>query len=217
VQGYVGDIGLATDLPDPVRPPDGAPGGDVIIGVATNGPDPIDVFRPVSKRLASQVLSRLEHDLFEPESEAIDVARKRAEANGYVLKGPTPQLRRRVKIEIETLRAAVDHNRTTWVYLGGQKVYEYEPNTVDRLVVRLAAVVALPARGSLDVRWTDVYVLDDELYMAEIPLAIVEVEGRTCWIVQQDFEDGRGYVLAVPAKQIVGELATNCLPSPRER
>jgi hypothetical protein len=210
VRGYIGDIGLATDLPDPVRPPDGIPGGYAIVGVATNGPDPIDVFRPVSKRLASQVLSRLEQDLFEGESGAIDVAKKSAEANGYVLKGPTPQVRRRAKIEVETLVAAVDHNRTTWVYLGGQKVYE--PNTLDRLTVRLAAVVALPPRGSLDVRWTNLYVVMDGLYSADIPLAIVEVEGRTCWIVQQDFEDGRGYVLAVPAEKTVGELGTTCLP-----
>jgi len=209
VRGYVDDIGLSSDLANPVRPQDGTRGGYSIIGVATNGPDPIDVFRPVSKRLASQVLSRLEPVLVARESEAIEVARKRAEAEGYVLRVPTPQVRKRMKIEVETLRAAVDPHRTTWVYLEGQKVYE--PNSVN-LVVRLAALLALPPGGSLDVKWTGVYVPLDLLHVAAIPLAIVEVEGRTCWIVQQVFEDGREYVLAEAAEKMFGALASNCLP-----
>jgi hypothetical protein len=213
VRGYFGDVVLTTDFPDPVRQPDGIPGGYAIIGIATNAPDPIDVFRPVSKRLASQVLSRLEPELLRRESEAIEAERKRAEADGHVLRSPTPQIRKRMKIEVETLRAAVDRDRITWVYMEGQKVYAPDSGS---LVVRLAALLALPPRGSLDVKWTDVYVVN-ELYMATVPLAIVEVEGRKCWIVQQDFGDGRGYVLADPAQKIVDALAWHCLPPAPER
>jgi hypothetical protein len=207
VRDYFSDIGLATDFP-PVRQPPGIPGGYAILGVATNGPDPVDVFRPVSRRLASQVLSRLEQELLNRESEAIEAETKKAEADGYVLRSPTPQARKRMKIEVETLRAAVDRTRTTWVYLEGQKVYE--PDAA-RFVVRLAALLALPPNGSLEVKWTEVYVAG-ELYVAASPLAIVEVDGRTCWIVQQNYEDGRGYVLAEATDKMFAALDSNCLP-----
>ena len=57
-----------------------------------------------------------------------------------------------MKIEVETVRAAVDRNRTTWVYLEGKKVYQpnskvTHPNSVEGLDIRLAALLTLPPSG----------------------------------------------------------------------
>ena len=57
-----------------------------------------------------------------------------------------------MKIEVETLRAAVDRNRTTWVYLEGKKVYQpnskvTHPNSVEGLDIGLAALLTLPPSG----------------------------------------------------------------------
>ena len=201
-RSYSYGVAFATDLP---VGKDASENGVMTLGVATNGTQHVEIFRPVSKRLASRVRSTLARRILELESAALAEGRGR---DRDVFGRITNAERRSATLETETLSSAVDPNGTTWIYFEGAKRYT-KPGACPH--TRFVAVVTLDRGGQLQIKWSEAYAVC-ELWVSAQPLGIVRAGSKTCWLVQRTYEDGRDYVLASPADHIVGETATDCLP-----